>query len=175
MLSAVSKSRKAEVNMSVRVAINGFGRVGRSIIRACLGRKDIEIVAVNTRAKPEILAHLLTYDSVHGKIKAEVSLKNGSLVVDGKEIRVTNITDSIDRLPWKDMQVDVVMESTGKFRKKDQCLPHIAAGAKKSSSRHRERASTAPFAWVSTRKPMTRRNITSFRMLPAPQTASPPS
>lgn len=131
MLSAVSKSRKAEVNMGVRVAINGFGRVGRSIIRACLGRKDIEIVAVNTRAKPEILAHLLTYDSVHGKIKAEVSLKNGSLVVDGKEIRVTNITDSIDRLPWKDMQVDVVMESTGKFRKKDQCLPHIAAGAKK--------------------------------------------
>jgi glyceraldehyde 3-phosphate dehydrogenase len=117
--------------MGIKVAINGFGRVGRSIVRACLGRNDIDIVAVNTRAKPEILAHLLTYDSVHGKIKAEVSVGNGSLVVDGKEIKVTNISNNLSDLPWKDMAIDVVMESTGKFRKKDQCFPHISAGARK--------------------------------------------
>ncbi len=117
--------------MSVRVAINGFGRVGRSIIRACLGRDDIEIVAVNTRAKPEILVHLLIYDSVHGKINAEVDLKDGSIVVDKKVIKVTNITSNLADLPWKNLGVDVVMESTGKFRKKDECMAHLAVGAKK--------------------------------------------
>ncbi len=117
--------------MGVRIAINGFGRVGRSLVRACLGHNDIDIVAVNTRAKPDILVHLLKYDSVHGAIKAEVSAKDDTMVVDGKEIKVTHVTNNLADLPWKALGVDIVMESTGKFRTKDQCAPHLSAGARK--------------------------------------------
>ena len=117
--------------MSVRIAINGFGRVGRSIVRACLGHSDIEIVAVNTRAEADTLIHLLKYDSVHGTIKADVSSKAGALIVNGKEIKVTNVTSNLADLPWKALGADIVMESTGKFRNRDQCAPHLSAGAKK--------------------------------------------
>lgn len=117
--------------MTVKAAINGFGRVGRYIIRACLGRDDIEIVAVNTRAKADALVHLLKYDSVHGKIPADVSDENDSLVVNGKKILVTNETSNLDALPWKDLDVDIVLESTGKFRKREQCIGHLNAGAAK--------------------------------------------
>jgi glyceraldehyde 3-phosphate dehydrogenase len=117
--------------MSVRIAINGFGRVGRSIVRACLGQSDIEIVAVNTRAEAATLVHLLKYDSVHGTIKADVSSKTDALIVNGKEIKITNVTSNLADLPWKALGADIVMESTGKFRKRDQCVPHLSAGAKK--------------------------------------------
>jgi glyceraldehyde 3-phosphate dehydrogenase len=117
--------------MSVRVAINGFGRVGRFIIRACIGRDDIEIAAVNTRAKAETLLHLLKYDSVHGKIDADVVAEEGYIIVNGRKIKVTNVTDDLANLPWKELGVDVVMESTGKFRKREDCLGHLQAGAKK--------------------------------------------
>lgn len=117
--------------MSVRIAINGFGRVGRSIVRACLERSDIEIAAVNTRAEAATLVHLLKYDSVHGAIKADVSAGIDALIVNGKEIKVTNVTSNLADLPWKALGVDIVMESTGKFRKKDQCAPHLSAGAGK--------------------------------------------
>jgi glyceraldehyde 3-phosphate dehydrogenase len=117
--------------MTVRIAINGFGRVGRSIVRACLGHSDIEIVAVNTRAEAATLVHLLKYDSVHGTIKADVSSKADALIVNGKEIKVTNVTNNLADLPWKALGADIVMESTGKFRKRDQCAPHLSAGAKK--------------------------------------------
>jgi len=117
--------------MSVRIAINGFGRVGRSIVRACLGRSDIEIVAVNTRAEAATLVHLLKHDSVHGAIQADVSSKADALIVNGKEIKVTNVTNNLADLPWKALGVDIVMESTGKFRKRDQCAPHLSAGARK--------------------------------------------
>jgi len=83
--------------MTVRIAINGFGRVGRSIVRACLGHSDIEIVAVNTRAEAATLVHLLKYDSVHGTIKADVSSKADALIVNGKEIKVTNVTNNLGR------------------------------------------------------------------------------
>jgi glyceraldehyde 3-phosphate dehydrogenase len=117
--------------MGVRVAINGFGRVGRFIIRGCLGRNDIEIVAVNTRAKAETLVHLLKYDSVHGKIGAEVSADGDFLIVGDRKIRVTNVTDELSSLPWNELGIDVVMESTGKFRKREECQGHLDAGAKK--------------------------------------------
>ena len=117
--------------MSIKIAINGFGRVGRYIIRGCLGRDDIEIAAVNTRASTETLCHLLKYDSVHGKINADVKHDKNALIVDGKEIKVTNETSNLSKLPWKDLGVDIVMESTGKFRERDQCTPHIEAGAEK--------------------------------------------
>jgi len=118
--------------MAVKAAINGFGRVGRYLVRACLGyENDIEIVAVNSRAKPDILAHLLKYDSVHGKFKGEVAVDGQDLVVNGRKIVVTNVSSPLTNLPWKELGVDIVLESTGKFRKKDEVSGHLAAGAKK--------------------------------------------
>ena len=117
--------------MAVKVAINGFGRIGRYLVRACLGYDDIDIVAVNSRAKPDILAHLLKYDSVHGKIKANVATEEDALLVDGKRIKVTNVSTNLADLPWGKLGVDIVLESTGKFRKKEEVLGHLAAGARK--------------------------------------------
>src|SRR5512136_3408147 len=117
--------------MGVRCAVNGFGRVGRYLVRAAIGCDDIEIVAVNSRAKSSILAHLLKYDSVHGKFPGEVSFSDKALVVNGREIRITNITDNCALLPWRELGVGIVLESTGEFRKKAEVAPHLAAGAKK--------------------------------------------
>ena len=117
--------------MGVKCAVNGFGRVGRYLVRAALGYDDIEIVAVNSRAKASILAHLLKYDSVHGKFPGEVSFSDKALIVNGREIRITNITDNCALLPWKGIGVDIVLESTGEFRKKAEVAPHLEAGAKK--------------------------------------------
>jgi glyceraldehyde 3-phosphate dehydrogenase len=118
--------------MAVKAAINGFGRVGRYLVRACLGyENDIEIVAVNSRAKPDILAHLLKYDSVHGKFRGEVAVDGKDLVVNGRKIVVTNVSSPLADLPWKELGVDIVLESTGKFRKKDEVSGHLTAGAKK--------------------------------------------
>jgi len=117
--------------MSVKVAINGFGRIGRFLVRACLEREDIEIVAVNTRAETETLAHLLKYDSVHGKIKADVTANGPFIVVGDKKIQITNVTGDMEALPWRELGVDIVMESTGKFRTRDEAAVHIRAGAKK--------------------------------------------
>ncbi len=116
--------------MSVRVAINGFGRVGRYLIRAAY-TSEVDIVAVNSRAKVSILAHILKYDSVHGKAKMDIATDGQNLIVGGKKIVVTNTTGNLSDLPWKEMGVDVVIESTGKFRKKDEVAGHLAAGAKK--------------------------------------------
>ncbi|MBW2598790.1 MAG: type I glyceraldehyde-3-phosphate dehydrogenase [Deltaproteobacteria bacterium] len=117
--------------MCVKVAINGFGRIGRFLVRACLERNDIEIVAVNTRADAQTLLHLLKYDSVHGKIGADVATDGDFLIVGGKKIKVTNKTGDLADLPWKELGIDIVMESTGKIRTKDEASAHIRAGAKK--------------------------------------------
>jgi glyceraldehyde 3-phosphate dehydrogenase len=117
--------------MGVRCAVNGFGRVGRYLVRAAIGCGDIEIVAVNSRAKSSILAHLLKYDSVHGKFPGDVTCTDKALLVNGREIRITNITDQCALLPWKELGIDIVLESTGEFRKKAEVSPHIDAGAKK--------------------------------------------
>jgi glyceraldehyde 3-phosphate dehydrogenase len=116
--------------MAIKIAINGFGRVGRYMIRACLDYKNIDIVAINSRAKASALAHLLKYDSVHGKIKADVSADDNNIIVNGKKIAVTQFSNLAD-LPWKAMGVDIVIESTGKFRKGAELAAHITAGAKK--------------------------------------------
>ena len=117
--------------MGVKVSINGFGRVGRYLVRACLGNDEIEIVAINSRAKPGTLAHLLKYDSVHGKIKADVAVDGENLLVDGKRIRITNITSGLAGLPWGELGAQIIFESTGKFRKRDELSGHLSAGAKK--------------------------------------------
>jgi glyceraldehyde 3-phosphate dehydrogenase len=117
--------------MGAKFAINGFGRVGRYLVRAFLDCPEGEIVAINSRATPDILAHILKYDSVHGRFPADVTVSGDALVVKGKKILITAVTSNLADLPWGRLGVDVVLESTGKFRKKDQVAGHLAAGAKK--------------------------------------------
>lgn len=116
--------------MSVKVAINGFGRIGRLVMRAGLKNKDVEFVAVNDITDTKTLAHLLKYDSVHGIIDADVKAKDNSFVVNGKEIKTYAIREP-ESLPWKDLGVDVVLESTGKFTDRTGAEKHLTAGAKK--------------------------------------------
>ncbi|MGE3177569.1 MAG: type I glyceraldehyde-3-phosphate dehydrogenase [Vicinamibacterales bacterium] len=116
--------------MAVRVGINGFGRIGRNIMRAALGDKDIDFVAVNDLTSAKTLAHLLKYDSVLGNLSAKVEAKGDGISVDGDEFKVLSMRDP-GQLPWKDLGVDVVFESTGLFTNRDDAAKHIAAGAKK--------------------------------------------
>jgi glyceraldehyde 3-phosphate dehydrogenase len=115
--------------MSLRVAINGFGRIGRNFLRASIRYNDFEIVALNDLTDSKSLAHLLKYDSVHGIYNADVKTSNGSVIVDGREIKVLGVTEP-DKLPWKDMGVDVVIESTGRFTDRPSAARHLDAGAK---------------------------------------------
>lgn len=116
--------------MAVKVGINGFGRIGRNVFRAAAGR-NIEIVAVNDLPTPtKTLAHLLTYDSILGKFSGKVEAKEGALVVDGKEVKVLSYKSPVE-IPWKDLGVEVVIESTGIFLDRERAKLHLAAGAKK--------------------------------------------
>ncbi|MEW6327841.1 MAG: type I glyceraldehyde-3-phosphate dehydrogenase [Thermodesulfobacteriota bacterium] len=119
--------------MPIKVAINGFGRIGRFLLRIIAQRqeKDIEAVAINSRADSSVLAHLLRYDSVHGPFSGTVEAKAHALIVNGKEVAITGITDDLSRLPWRDLGVDIVFESTGKFRDMESNLKHLQAGAQK--------------------------------------------
>ncbi|MDP8253993.1 MAG: type I glyceraldehyde-3-phosphate dehydrogenase [Candidatus Kaelpia aquatica] len=117
--------------MAVKVAINGFGRIGRLVFRAGLKSSEFEVVAINDLPVPvETLAHLLKYDSTFGELDYSVSTKDGSLVVDGKEIKILSYRDPAE-LPWADMGVDIVIESTGVFVDREGASKHIKAGAKK--------------------------------------------
>ena len=116
--------------MSVRVGINGFGRIGRNIMRAALGDKNINFVAVNDLTSAHTLAHLLKYDSVLGNLHAKVEAKADTIAVDGDEFKVLQLRDPA-QLPWKDLGVDIVFESTGLFTGRDAAAKHLAAGAKK--------------------------------------------
>src|SRR5229473_6864974 len=118
------------VSMPVRVGINGFGRIGRNIMRAALGDKTIDLVAVNDLTSARTLAHLLKYDSVLGNLHARVDAKTDAISVDGDEFKVLSLRDPA-QLPWKDLGVDVVFESTGLFTNRDGAAKHISAGAKK--------------------------------------------
>jgi len=116
----------------VKVAINGFGRIGRLVYRVIHERKnpDIEVVAINDLTDTKTLSNLFKYDSVHGKFKGEVSYTSESLIIDGKEIKVLAQPDP-SQLPWKDLGVDIVIESTGLFRTREKAELHLKAGAKK--------------------------------------------
>ena len=116
--------------MSIRVGVNGFGRIGRVFFRTALGGNDIEVVGVNDLADAKTLAHLLKHDSVHGGLRAEVAAKDGAIFVNGREVRVTAVKDPA-ALPWKELGVDVVVESTGIFRDTATASKHLQAGAKK--------------------------------------------
>src|SRR4026209_1066219 len=116
--------------MPVRVGINGFGRIGRNIMRAALGDKGIDFVAVNDLTSAHTLAHLLKYDSVLGNLHARVEAKEDSIGVDGDEFKVLSFRDPA-QLPWKDLGVAVVFESTGLFTNRDAAAKHLSAGAKR--------------------------------------------
>ncbi|MCL6587825.1 MAG: type I glyceraldehyde-3-phosphate dehydrogenase [Anoxybacillus sp.] len=116
--------------MAVKIGINGFGRIGRNVFRAALKNPEIEVVAVNDLTDAKTLAHLLKYDSVHGTLDAEVSVNGNNLVVNGKEIIVKAERDPAN-LGWGELGVDIVVESTGRFTKRDDAAKHLEAGAKK--------------------------------------------
>lgn len=115
--------------MSVKVAINGFGRIGRIFLRASIGYKDFEVVAINDLTDSKTLAHLLKYDSIHGIFGAEVKASDNGITVNGKEIKILAITDP-GKLPWKDLGIDAVLESTGRFTDRASASKHLDAGAK---------------------------------------------
>ncbi len=115
--------------MALRVGINGFGRIGRNFLRTCQGENSIEIVGINDLTDAATLAHLLKYDSIHGIMDADIEVKGNNIVVNGKEIQVTSITDPA-QLSWKDLNVDITLESTGFFVSKEGASKHLSAGAK---------------------------------------------
>jgi glyceraldehyde 3-phosphate dehydrogenase len=117
-------------SMATKVGINGFGRIGRNVFRAALKNPNVDIVAVNDLTDAKTLAHLLKYDSVHGILDAEVKADGNNIVVNGKTIKVLAEREPAN-LPWKDLGVEVVVESTGRFTDKEKAAAHIAAGAKK--------------------------------------------
>jgi glyceraldehyde 3-phosphate dehydrogenase len=116
--------------MSIKIGINGFGRIGRNLLRAGFGNQDIEFVAVNDITDAATLAHLLKYDSVHGKFAATVSVDGDALVVNGKRMRVLSERDPA-KLPWKDLGVQLVLECSGLFTAREKAAAHLQAGAKK--------------------------------------------
>ncbi len=116
--------------MGVRVGINGFGRIGRHVFKIAMENSNIEVVAINDLTDAKTLAHLLKYDSVYGRYDKTVTAEGEAIVVDGKKIQITAIKDP-KQLPWKELGVDIVIESTGVFRKKEQVMWHVEAGAKK--------------------------------------------
>jgi glyceraldehyde 3-phosphate dehydrogenase len=116
--------------VATKIAINGFGRIGRMFYRAALGRQDLEVVAVNDITNAATLAHLLKYDSVHGTLKHEIKAEGGAIHVDGKSIQVLAERDP-SKLPWKQLGAQVIIESTGLFTARDKAAMHLAAGARK--------------------------------------------
>ena len=116
--------------MSVKIGINGFGRIGRLVFRAAYERADVEIVGINDLLDVDYIAYLLKYDSVHGTFKGDVKVENGHLVVDGKKVRITAEKDP-NNLKWNEVHADVVAECTGIFTTLEKAQAHINAGAKK--------------------------------------------
>lgn len=116
--------------MALRVAINGFGRIGRMVLRQALLAKDLEIVAINDLSEPKILAHLFKYDSVHGTFPGKVEAGDGQIIINRKLIKIYAVKNP-DELPWKSEAIDVVLEATGHFTSRDQAELHLKAGASK--------------------------------------------
>ena len=118
--------------MTLKIGINGFGRIGRMVFRAAVQnfKDDIEVVGINDLLEPDYLAYMLKYDSVHGRFKGDIAVDGSTLIVNGKRIRLTAVKDPAE-LKWAEAGADIVVESTGLFLTKDSCEKHLAAGAKK--------------------------------------------
>ncbi|KIY22154.1 MULTISPECIES: glyceraldehyde-3-phosphate dehydrogenase [Mesobacillus] len=116
--------------MKARIAINGFGRIGRMVFRKAILEENLEVVAINASYPAETLAHLVKYDSIHGPFQGEIDSADGHLMVNGKAVRLLSNRNPAE-LPWKEMKVDIVIEATGKFNSRDKASLHLTAGAKK--------------------------------------------
>src|ERR1700743_3463157 len=129
MMTAIEEEKR---EMAVRVAINGFGRIGRNVLRAIAesGRKDIEVVGINDLGPVETNAHLLGYDSVHGRFPGTVTVEGDSISLGNGKIKVSAERDPA-KLPWKELGVDIALECTGIFTATDKAAPHLTAGAKR--------------------------------------------
>ncbi len=124
--------RRKEVLMEkTRIAITGFGRIGRMVFRQAMEEEQLEVVAINASYPSETLAHLIKYDSVHGPFKGEVKALPNKLIVNRKEVLLVNSRNP-EELPWQDLGIDIVIEATGKFKTKETAGLHLQAGAKKS-------------------------------------------
>src|SRR6202163_1893563 len=132
MRHAAESVGRRSVEMSIRVGINGFGRIGRNVLRAIIesGRNDIEVVGINDLAPVETNAHLLRFDSVHGRFPGEVKVEGDSISCGNGKIKVTAVKDPA-QLPWRDLGVDIALECTGIFTAKDKASMHLTAGAKR--------------------------------------------
>jgi glyceraldehyde 3-phosphate dehydrogenase len=119
-----------EAPMAIKVGINGFGRIGRLVLRAAMNHPDLQVVAVNDITDAKTLAHLFKYDSVHGPFNGTVEARENAIAVNGREVKVLAVKSPAE-LPWKDLGVSVVIESTGLFTSREKAAPHLAAGAKK--------------------------------------------
>ncbi|MEK4486706.1 glyceraldehyde-3-phosphate dehydrogenase [Psychrobacillus sp. FSL H8-0484] len=116
--------------MSASIAINGFGRIGRMVFRQAIVQEDLNVVAINARYPLETLAHLIKYDSTHGTFSGEIVIEENTLIINGKRVQIVNERDP-GKLPWKDLNVDIVIESTGQFNDGEKASLHLKAGAKK--------------------------------------------
>jgi glyceraldehyde 3-phosphate dehydrogenase len=116
--------------MKARVAINGFGRIGRMVFRKAILEDDLEIVAINASYPAETLAHLIKYDTIHGKFAGEISTEQDAMIVNGKRVQLLNNRNP-EELPWEELKIDIVIEATGKFNSRDKASLHLNAGAKK--------------------------------------------
>jgi len=116
--------------MAIRIGINGFGRIGRQVFRIMKERGGFDVVGINDITDAKTLAHLLKYDSIHGKYPGKIAVEGDEIIVDGDRIKISAVREP-KAIPWKDLGAEIVLESTGVFRKKAQCMEHIAAGAKK--------------------------------------------
>ncbi len=116
--------------MSASIAINGFGRIGRMVFRQAIVQEELNVVAINARYPLETLAHLIRYDSTHGTFSGEIEIGDNALIVNGKHVQIVNEREP-EKLPWKELNVDIVIESTGKFNDGEKASGHIKAGAKK--------------------------------------------
>lgn len=116
--------------MGFKIGINGFGRIGRQVLRASLHRSDLEVVAINDLSDAATMAHLLAYDSVHGKLEAAITAHPDGIEINGRTVAITSVRDP-EKLPWGDLGVDVVAECTGVFRDREAAAKHLGAGARK--------------------------------------------
>lgn len=116
--------------MTISVAINGFGRIGRMVLRNAINDENIHITAINASYPSETIAHLIKYDTIHGKFPGKVVAKDHSILIDGQEILIVNNRNP-ERLPWSELGIDIVVEATGKFNNRDKAAMHLHAGAKK--------------------------------------------
>ena len=133
--------------MTASIAINGFGRIGRMVFRQAIAQEDLNVVAINARYPLETLAHLIKYDSTHGTFTGEIALEENALIVNGQRVQIVNDRDPAN-LPWKELNVDIVIESTGKFNDGEKAKAHMKLELKRLLLQHLVKMKMQRLLWV---------------------------